>query len=65
MLAGLKIPKSRIAGIGDTYGDRFIADAVSFFACPSNADSEIRSRADYISLSPEIDGVLDILNKLV
>jgi hydroxymethylpyrimidine pyrophosphatase-like HAD family hydrolase len=57
------IDPSRTAGIGDTLGDRFIADRVACFACPANADSEIKQRADYVSEEQEIDGVLDILSR--
>jgi hydroxymethylpyrimidine pyrophosphatase-like HAD family hydrolase len=54
----------RIAGIGDTQGDAFIADAVAYFACPANAEDAIRKRADYVSGQAEAGGVLDILERL-
>jgi hydroxymethylpyrimidine pyrophosphatase-like HAD family hydrolase len=65
LLERVGAPKERLAGIGDTHGDRFIADAVSYFACPGNADEEIRKRANYVSSLPEVDGVVDILGRLV
>jgi hypothetical protein len=58
------LPPERIAGVGDTLGDHFIADRVAFFACPANADDEIKKRARYISPHEEAEGVLDILEKL-
>lgn len=54
----------RLAGIGDTWGDRFIADRVSWFGCPSNAQKEIKARADFVSAGPEIFGVCEILEHL-
>jgi hydroxymethylpyrimidine pyrophosphatase-like HAD family hydrolase len=56
---GLK--KARLAGIGDTAGDRFIAERVSWFGCPGNASQEIRQHADYVAAAREIEGVLEIL----
>jgi hydroxymethylpyrimidine pyrophosphatase-like HAD family hydrolase len=44
--------------------DKFMADSVNFFACPANADPEIKQSATYVSPHDEIDGVLDILNQL-
>ena len=41
-----------------------MADSVSFFACPANAEAEIKQSANYISPYEEIDGVLDILQRL-
>lgn len=64
LLTDTGIRPARTAGIGDTISDRFIADRVSFFACPANADSAIRRLADYVSRFSEIDGVLDILDQL-
>lgn len=65
LLERVHVPKARLAGIGDTIGDRFIAGEVDFFACPANADEEIRARAHYVSTLPEIGGVIDILGRLV
>ncbi len=55
----------RIAGIGDTMGDRFIAERVSWFGCPANAEAEIAKAAAYVSPHKEVEGVLDILGQLV
>jgi len=54
----------RTAGIGDTMGDRFIAERVSWFGCPANAEAEIKKSAAYISPHQEVEGVLDILERL-
>jgi hydroxymethylpyrimidine pyrophosphatase-like HAD family hydrolase len=59
-LRGLK--KERLMGIGDTLGDMAIRESVGFFACPSNADPELKKVADYVSPKAEVDGVLDILS---
>ena len=58
------IERERTAGIGDTMGDRFIAERVSWFGCPANADAEIRKVAAYVSPDEEVEGVLDILDQL-
>lgn len=60
--AGLK--RERLAGIGDTPSDAAIAERVSFFACPANADDELKARADYVSPLAEAAGVLDILERV-
>jgi hydroxymethylpyrimidine pyrophosphatase-like HAD family hydrolase len=57
-------PKQRLAGIGDTMGDMAIREAVSFFACPANADPKLKTYADYVSPHEDVDGVLDILERL-
>lgn len=64
LLAQTGIEPSRTAGIGDTMGDRFLADRVAWFGCPANAEPEIKAKADWVSLQDEIDGVLDILRRL-
>lgn len=64
LLDFVSIPKERTAGIGDTEGDRFIAEAVGYFACPANAEESLKSRADYVSPYEEARGVLDILGHL-
>jgi hydroxymethylpyrimidine pyrophosphatase-like HAD family hydrolase len=58
------LDRSRTAGIGDTLGDLAIRENVSLFACPSNAVAELKKVADYVSSHEEIDGVLDILDRL-
>jgi len=64
LFAGAGLTRGRVAGIGDTPSDEAIADRVSFFACPANADERIRPRAHYVSPYAEVEGVLDILEKL-
>lgn len=58
------LTRARLAGIGDTTGDKFIADRVALFACPSNAQPAIREHAHYVSPLPEAAGVADILDHL-
>ena len=55
---------ARLAGIGDSGSDRAIAERVAFFAAPANAHEELRPHAHYISPHEEIEGVLDILDRL-
>ena len=45
-------------------GDRFIAERVSWFGCPENAEAEIKKSAAYVSPHSEVEGVLDILERL-
>lgn len=54
----------RLAGIGDTTGDMAIREHVAFFACPANAQAELKRHADYVSPFAEVAGVLDILDRL-
>jgi hydroxymethylpyrimidine pyrophosphatase-like HAD family hydrolase len=54
----------RLAGIGDTTGDMAIREHVAFFACPANAQPELKRHADYVSPFAEVAGVLDILERL-
>jgi len=54
----------RTAGIGDTVGDKFIAERVAWFGCPANAEAEITKSAAYVSPHKEVEGVLDILDQL-
>lgn len=65
LLRAHPVPRARLAGIGDTPGDRCIADRVGFFACPANAQAAIKEHAHYIAPRPEAHGVLDILDRLV
>jgi hydroxymethylpyrimidine pyrophosphatase-like HAD family hydrolase len=58
------LERGRMAGIGDTMGDMAIRESVAFFACPSNAAEDLKRVADYVSPLPEIEGVLDILERL-
>jgi hydroxymethylpyrimidine pyrophosphatase-like HAD family hydrolase len=64
LFAQTGIDPARTAAIGDTLADKFMADSVSFFACPANADPEIKKSAAYVSPYDEIEGVLDILQHL-
>lgn len=64
LLAETDINPVRTAGIGDTMGDRFIAERVAWFGCPANAEAEIKKSAAYVSPHPEVEGVLDILKRL-
>lgn len=64
LIAHTGLKKERLAGIGDTAGDRFIADRVSWFGCPGNASSDITPRANYTAKAREIEGVLEILDQL-
>jgi hydroxymethylpyrimidine pyrophosphatase-like HAD family hydrolase len=59
-----RLTKARLAGIGDTLGDMAIREHVAYFACPSNADPRLKAVADYVSPHEEVDGVLDILERL-
>jgi hydroxymethylpyrimidine pyrophosphatase-like HAD family hydrolase len=61
-ITGLR--KDRLVGIGDTLGDMAIRENVAFFACPSNAADELKRVADYVSPLPEIEGVLDVLERV-
>ena len=54
-----------MVGIGDTLGDMAIRESVGFFACPSNADPALKKVADYVSPLTEVEGVLDILARLL
>ncbi|MFZ4576240.1 MAG: HAD family hydrolase [Phycisphaerales bacterium] len=58
------LESDRLVGIGDTTGDLAIREHVAFFACPSNAQEELKRHADYISPFPEVRGVLDILDRV-
>ncbi len=64
LLAETGIDPERTAGIGDTMGDHFIAERVSWFGCPANAVEEIKKSATYVSPHQEVEGVLDILERL-
>jgi hydroxymethylpyrimidine pyrophosphatase-like HAD family hydrolase len=59
------LTRERCAGVGDTKGDLLIADRVSWFACPANAQDEIKSRADFTAAAPEAQGVVEILGRVM
>jgi hydroxymethylpyrimidine pyrophosphatase-like HAD family hydrolase len=65
MMVGTGLNRDRLAGIGDTIGDRAIRDHVAFFACPANATDEIKAHADHVSPHEEAEGVLEILDTLI
>ncbi len=58
------IERERTSGIGDTMGDRFIAERVAWFGCPANADAEIKKSATCVSPFREVEGVVDLLDQL-
>ena len=64
LLQATGVPPERIAGIGDTTSDIPIAEASAWFACPANAQDEIKQHADYVSPHEEAVGVVDILRQL-
>jgi hydroxymethylpyrimidine pyrophosphatase-like HAD family hydrolase len=64
LLTEIGVAPERTAGIGDTMGDRFIAERVAWFGCPANAEAEIKKSAAYVSTHHEVEGVLDILQNL-
>ncbi len=65
LIAKTGLKKDRLAGIGDSLSDLAIAERVGFFACPKNADEKLKDHAAYVSEKEEIEGVLEILEKLV
>jgi len=64
MMGMCGLTKDRLVGIGDTLGDLAIRENVTWFACPANAVTELKRVADYVSEKPEIEGVLDILERV-
>ncbi|MGH7133585.1 MAG: HAD family hydrolase [Phycisphaerales bacterium] len=64
MLGEMRVPRERLAGIGDTVGDKYIAERVKFFACPGNAQAGIKEHAHYIASGHEAKGVVEILERL-
>lgn len=64
LLARTGHTRDRLAGIGDTTGDLAIRERVAFFACPSNAQEEIKPRADLVATQAEAEGVVEILEAL-
>lgn len=55
------IPRENLLGIGDTDSDLLVLEEVGSFACPANAQGNIKARADHVADGPEIEGVLEIL----
>jgi hydroxymethylpyrimidine pyrophosphatase-like HAD family hydrolase len=58
------ITSERLAGIGDTMGDMAIRRQVRYFATPANAEEGLKAHADYVSPYRDIEGVLDILERI-
>lgn len=65
MASMIGLSRRRAAGIGDTLGDLAIRENVAHFACPANAVPELKARAEYVSPHHEVEGVLDILERLI
>ncbi|MEZ6234263.1 MAG: HAD family hydrolase [Phycisphaerales bacterium] len=63
-LARTGLPPDRVAAIGDTMSDLAMAERVGFFACPANADPDLRARAHLVATAPEARGVLEILDTI-
>ncbi|NIA14356.1 MAG: HAD hydrolase family protein [Nitrospiraceae bacterium] len=63
LLDELGATHDEVAGVGDSVGDLPLRNAVGFFACPANADLEVKAAADYVSPYENIDGMLDILTR--
>ncbi len=60
-IAHTGIERKNLLAIGDTAGDLIVRDEVAWFACPGNAQDEVRARADFVAGGREIRGVLEIL----
>ncbi len=58
------VPREAIAGVGDTTGDLAIRERCGRFACPANAQEEIRAIADYVAPREATAGFLNILDWL-
>ncbi len=56
--------RDRLLGIGDTTSDLPIRERCGFFACPANAQDEMKRLADYVSPFDEVQGVIDVLSKI-
>jgi hydroxymethylpyrimidine pyrophosphatase-like HAD family hydrolase len=57
--------RERLAGVGDSASDLAICERVAFFACPANAVAELKSKADLLARSAQVEGVLEILDSLL
>lgn len=64
LMARTGLTRERMAGVGDTIGDLAIRDRVAWFGCPSNAQDELKARADFVASKPEAEGVLEILGQI-
>lgn len=65
VLALTGLARERLAGVGDSPSDRFIAQRVAFFAAPSNAHPDLCDACHFIAPEPEIAGVMTILRALI
>ena len=63
LLTKLSLTKHDCLGIGDTTSDLAIRQRVGTFACPANAQDELKAHADYVSSGAQVGGVLDILER--
>lgn len=61
LINDLGVARDQVVAIGDTVGDMPLRDTAGFFACPANAQDEIRAVADYVSPYPDARGLVDIL----
>jgi HAD superfamily hydrolase (TIGR01484 family) len=61
LMQELGVPREEVVAIGDTVGDMPLRETADFFACPANAQDEIRAVADYVSPYPDARGLVDIL----
>lgn len=59
-----RLPRERLAGIGDMPSDLPMRERVAFFACPANAHDDVKAVADYISPREQAEGIVDILHHL-
>lgn len=64
LLGRTGLTKERLAGVGDSLSDLAIAERVQYFACPSNADGQLKQHAAYVSPFEEIEGVIDIIERV-
>lgn len=60
----LGVSRNEIASIGDTEGDLPLREESGFFASPANATAETKARADYVSPHADVNGLLDILERI-
>ena len=64
LMARTGLTRDRLAGVGDTMSDLAIRERVALFACPANADENLKPHADYVAAHEEAEGVLEILDHL-
>jgi hydroxymethylpyrimidine pyrophosphatase-like HAD family hydrolase len=54
-----------LVGIGDSKSDILFIEKCGYKACPSNADEKLKEICDYVSDFPDIEGTIDIINKII